>query len=163
MAVTKQEIERKFLVKYLPAQIKFCPKVEIVQGYLQRGQNEIRVRSVDGDKFYITQKSGYGLKRQETEEELTAEEFNSMLKYCFGRVITKSRTKIRLKNGLVAELDIYSGKLDGLQVVEVEFTSAMQAMNFVAPCWFGVDVTHNPAYKNANLAEAKCPPALGDI
>ena len=53
-------------------------------------------------------------------------------------------------DGLVAEIDDFEDRK--LVLVEVEFTSEQQARAFVAPWWFGRDVTDDPAYKNRNLA-----------
>jgi CYTH domain-containing protein len=40
----------------------------------------------------------------------------------------------------------------GPVLVEVEFARAEQARAFVAPAWFGRDVSEDPAYKNRILA-----------
>jgi hypothetical protein len=40
-----------------------------------------------------------------------------------GRRIVKERFSIPLENDLTADLDVYGERLDGLRVVEVEFSS----------------------------------------
>jgi len=62
----------------------------------------------------------------------------------------KTRIVHPLSNGLVAEIDTFEDR--ALLLVEVEFTRVEQAGEFVAPAWFGRDVTDDPAYKNRNLA-----------
>jgi adenylate cyclase len=47
---------------------------------------------------------------------------------------------------------VFGGTLDGLYIVEVEFTSEDEATAFVAPQWFGREVTGDPAWTNASLA-----------
>jgi CYTH domain-containing protein len=54
---------------------------------------------------------------------------------------------------LVAEIDIFEGKNEGLLLIETEFQDGLQAPSFLPPSWFGVDVTGNPAYKNTLLAK----------
>jgi CHAD domain-containing protein len=52
----------------------------------------------------------------------------------------------------VAELDTYSGALDGISVVEVEFESETQADGFRPPAWFGRELTGDRAWANQTLA-----------
>jgi CYTH domain-containing protein len=57
-----------------------------------------------------------------------------------------------LGNKLVAELDVYSGPLTGLSVVEVEFPSVAIMNSFIPPAWFGRDVTQDKFISNSFLA-----------
>ena len=54
--------------------------------------------------------------------------------------------------GLVAEVDVFHGRHDGLVLVEVEFPNTQTANNFVPPEWFGEDVSEDPCYRNSFLA-----------
>ena len=54
------------------------------------------------------------------------------------------------------ELDVYEGALSGLMVAEVEFDDPWGAEAFIAPYWFGREVTEDPAYRNQRLAVAGC-------
>ena len=51
------------------------------------------------------------------------------------------------------ELDIFEGKLSDLVLVEVEFESIEEANSFIAPEWFGEDVTHSGNYQNSYLSQ----------
>lgn len=57
-----------------------------------------------------------------------------------------------IEENLTAEVDIYEGKLQGLMTTEVEFSSVEAAEKFVAPTWFGRDVSEEKAYKNTSLS-----------
>ena len=57
-----------------------------------------------------------------------------------------------MHDGLTAELDIFHGMHNGLILVEVEFPSVEVADAFVAPAWFGEDVSADPRYRNSYLA-----------
>ena len=72
-----------------------------------------------------------------------------------GNIVEKTRYEIPLAGGIVAELDVYHGKLDGLITVETEFESEKQANAFSPPSWFGKDVTTDKRYKNKNLARCE--------
>lgn len=67
--------------------------------------------------------------------------------------LTKNRHYFSLKDGYVAELDKYREKLLGLFTVEVEFPTVAKAEAFVAPAWFGDEITNDVRYTNKNLAE----------
>jgi CYTH domain-containing protein len=56
------------------------------------------------------------------------------------------------EDGRLIELDVYEGALSGLMVAEVEFDDPWGATAYVAPYWFGPEVTDDPAYKNQRLA-----------
>ncbi|HEY5506433.1 MAG TPA: CYTH domain-containing protein, partial [Coriobacteriia bacterium] len=121
------------------------------QGYLSVGPDaEVRVRDAGGSAT-LTVKSGSGMVRAETEIPISQEQFEALWPATQGRRIEKRRSCTSL-HGLCAEIDVYEGDLKGLEVVEVEFTSVEAASAFVAPGWFGREVTEDAAYKNAALA-----------
>ena len=148
-----QEIERKFLIKNLPFDIKKLEHHDILQGYLQSNNGEMRIRSVDNNKFFITRKFGQGWKREEFEKEITMEEFFELLGNIDGNLIKKQRYYYPLENGKTAEIDCYYGKLKSLKTVEVEFSSFEEAYAFQKPDWFGKEVTDILEFKNRNLSQ----------
>jgi len=146
------EIERKFLVKELPADLENYPHSEIMQGYLIITDNDIEVRiRKKGDKYFETVKAGSGLVRKESEKEIPKEAFWDHWPLTEGKRVEKVRYEI-LYNGKLIELDVYSGELEGLAVAEVEFDSEEENVSFTPPEWFGKEVTHDERYKNKNLA-----------
>ena len=145
------EIERKFLVKEIPAGLMNYPSNEISQGYLAVTDDaEIRIRK-KGNKYFETVKSGKGLKRKEIEVEIGEKAFRSLWPRTEGKRVDKTRYEIPY-DGLVIELDVYSGPLAGLAVAEVEFVSEEESARFSPPEWLGREVTHDVRYGNKSLA-----------
>ncbi|MGO9973831.1 MAG: CYTH domain-containing protein [Solirubrobacteraceae bacterium] len=147
------EIERKFLVDSLPADLASHPSRPIMQGYLAVGSDgsEVRLRRA-AERLLLTAKRGSGLVRGEYEIELTTEQFDVLWPATEGRRVLKTRHELPLAGGLVIELDVYEGALAGLCVAEVEFRDPDSAAQFVAPAWLGREVTEDDAYKNRRLA-----------
>ncbi len=143
------EIERKFLVGSLPTLGDFKGKL-VKQGYISTDP-VIRVRKMD-DLYTLTVKSKGHLVRREFELDLTPEQYDDLWQKVNNVHVSKTRYFIPLDSKHVAELDIYYEELDGLVTVEVEFDSTREAEKFIAPEWFGKDVTHDSRYKNNHLA-----------
>ena len=152
-----KEIERKWLLKQLPKSDRSIVRTEeILQGYLVAGDDsEVRIRRA-GKKNTLTVKSGSGLTRDETEISISAADFDRLWPSTEGQRIFKSRLKVFHKSATL-EIDSYSGDLRGLYVVEAEFKSENDAMNFVPPAWVGREVTGDKAYGNRNLATKGTP------
>jgi adenylate cyclase len=147
-----REIERKFLVKSLPADLMRYPRKEIAQGYpiVANDGAEVRLRKIGG-RYFQTIKSGGGKVRTEVEIEITKEQFDVLWPATEGKRLEKIRYIIPHR-GRKIELDVYRGKLAGLLVAEVEFDSAEESERFSPPAWFGKEVTEDKRYKNKNLA-----------
>ena len=148
------EIERKFLLREVPSVESLGPGVHIRQGYLaEEGVVEVRVR-ITADHASITVKAGTGLSRTEVDLPVTLAQAEALWMHTHGRRIDKTRHKVTLDDapGLLAEVDVYGGYLDGLCVVEVEFDSEHGATGFNPPAWFGREVTGQQGWSNAALA-----------
>jgi adenylate cyclase len=152
------EIERKFLVAEPPSDFERWPSTAIEQGYLALDEDgaEVRVRRRDG-RTWLTVKSGAGRVRVEEEIEIEPERFERLWALTEGRRIEKTRYELAAGDGLVLELDVYTGDLDGLVVAEVEFDSEEAAEAFTPPAWLGPDVTEDARYKNQRLARDGAP------
>lgn len=154
------EIERKFMMDRLPegfaSRLSEYQSEELKQGYLCTAP-VVRVRQ-EGPEYVLTYKSAGLLSREEYNLPLTEEAFRTLLPKCDGKIIEKTRYKIPLpETGLTAELDLFSGDLQGLIYVEVEFPSEEAALSFVPPAWFGREVTSLPGYSNSALSEGADP------
>lgn len=145
------EIERKFLVKSLPENLESYEQKHIMQGYLSTNP-VVRIRR-SNDEYYLTYKGRGMMVREEYNLPLTAESFEHMLPKIDGILIDKIRYMIPLGEKHTAELDIFQGRLAPLRLVEVEFESVEDADAFVAPEWFGDDVTISREYHNSNLSQ----------
>ncbi len=91
--------------------------------------------------------------------ELPAEVFEELWPQTEGRWVEKVRHLVDIGDGLSAEVDVYSGELEGLVTAEVEFESGEAADAFVAPDWMGREVTGDGRYANQTLATAGIPEA----
>ncbi len=153
------EIEKKYLVSYLPERFYAYDHTELEQAYISFGdvgESEKRVRLMrtgESERYFYTEKSDGTLARDEYEMEITKREYRSLCASIISKFVKKARYYIPVKRGeLMAELDVYHGELTGLVTVEVEFPSLEEAEAFAPPSWFGKDITEDKRYKNKNLA-----------
>jgi len=145
----KTEIERKFLVRYLPAHM--LDGTRILQGYLAYDeQMEVRIRQY-GDTCFLTVKEGSGLKRRETEIEISPGQFHALWPSTAGRRLEKVRALVEC-GAFQVEVDRYLGELEPLLVAEVEFSSLAESETFTKPDYLGREVTGEESYKNLTLA-----------
>jgi CYTH domain-containing protein/8-oxo-dGTP pyrophosphatase MutT (NUDIX family) len=143
------EIERKFLVKSLPAEMS--AGALILQGYLAHDEHmEVRVRQY-GNNHFLTVKEGSGLLRRETEIEISPQQFLALWPSTEGRRLEKVRSLINF-GAYTIEVDQYRGDLEPLRVAEVEFPSVEESEHFEKPDYLGEEVTGDAAYKNLSLA-----------
>jgi CYTH domain-containing protein len=147
------EIERKFLIPTLPQDLERFPCSRIEQGYvaIDAAGIEVRIRR-RRERTSLTIKGGSGRSRAEEEIEIDAPRFARLWALSGGRCLEKTRYEIPADGGLTIELDVYRGRLEKLATAEVEFASLEAAERFVAPPWFGKEVTDDDAYKNRRLA-----------
>lgn len=152
------EIERKYTIKELPANLDSYPCHLIEQAYLNTNP-VVRIRKED-DTYYLTYKGSGMMAREEYNLPLNEESYYHLLEKADGIVITKKRYVLPLtdfqpdnKNNLFIELDIFEGKLAPLIIAEIEFPTKEMADSFIPPELFSEDVTFNPKYHNSNLSK----------
>jgi len=147
-----REIERKFLVRRLPDNLSSFPHAEIAQGYLAIAPKGVQVRlRKAGEKHSLTYKRNDGAAREEREIALTAEQFAILWPATADKRLTKTRYDVPFECYTV-EIDIYSGRHEGLVVAEVEFEDEAAARSFQPPEWLGKDVSRERRYSNQLLA-----------
>lgn len=145
------EIERKFLIRTLPADLEKYAFHTIEQAYLCTDP-VVRVRREDDD-YYMTYKGKGFLAREEYNLPLNKEAYDHLLAKADGNIITKKRYLIPIEGtALTIELDIFEGKFEGTVIAEVEFSSVEEANSFTAPDWFGADVTEDRRYSNSYMS-----------
>lgn len=157
------EIERKYLVAHLPADLDQYRHLEIEQAYLCTSPT-LRIRRM-GDSYILTVKeriilNSTAIHNREEEFTLKPESYHRLLAKCDSGHVAKTRYYIDLcqqtgnnaYQGLIAELDIFHGRHEGLLLVEVEFPNTEIANTFLPPDWFGDDVSSDPCYRNSFLA-----------
>ena len=116
-----REIERKFLLKRLPPNLRHFHSRTIEQGYLavKTDGTPIRLRKA-GRRHSLTVKRGRGLSRQEIEIDLTRDQFEELWPATAGCRLTKTRYDVPFGKHMI-EIDLYRGRNEGLVVAEVEF------------------------------------------
>lgn len=143
------EIERKFLVAVLPANLEQYPKSRIEQAYLCT-EPVLRIRRKD-EAYILTYKGAGFLVREEHEFPLTEEAYLHLLEKADGNRIAKDRYCIPYGAHTI-ELDVFDEPFAPLVLAEVEFSTEEEANAFQPPEWFGREVTYDPAYTNAAMS-----------
>jgi len=154
-SATASEQERKFLVRKLPPDLGRHHHRVIEQGYLTTASSpkatEVRVRRVNGRKYLLTVKKGWGLARMETEIELPRASAAALWRLTVGSRVRKVRYDIPYGAHRI-ELDVYRDSAQGLVTAEVEFSSEAALKHFHPPDWFGKEVTGMKRFANSELA-----------
>ena len=160
------EIERKFTIKRLPADLESYPFRRIEQGYLNTSP-VVRVRRED-DEYYLTYKGSGMMAREESNLPLTREAYCHLKEKADGRIISKKRYLIPLlhpefqeREGfpcppadkrLTIGRDVFAPTVAPLFVAEVECGRREVAEAFTPPDGFDDDVTYRPEYHNSYMA-----------
>ena len=148
------EIERKYLLSELPAEVGDLPAREMTQGYLpgERLSERLRhVSSAEGEHWYRTLKVGTGLRRIEIEEETSREVFDGLWPLTEGRRLAKKRRQVE-QDGLTWEIDEFRDR--GLVLAEIELpteTTAVTTPDWLRP-YVVREVTGEREYQNYTLA-----------
>lgn len=143
------EIERKFTIKELPADLDRYPVKILQQAYLNTDP-VIRIRK-ENDNYYLTYKGHGMLAREEYNLPLNVESYDHLLPKCDGNAISKKRYLIPFGKYTI-ELDVFDAPFAPLIIAEVEFETKEEAESFTPPAWFLEDVTYNKEYHNSNLS-----------
>ncbi|MBR1703507.1 MAG: CYTH domain-containing protein [Lachnospiraceae bacterium] len=161
------EIERKYLIRKLPDNLKDYPCHHIEQAYLNVDP-VVRVRKED-DHYYMTYKGRGMMAREEHNLALNEMSYYHLREKADGNIISKKRYLIPLTNpgfkegfptppedyALTIELDVFDAPFAPLIMAEVEFGSTEAADAFLPPDWFGEDVTYRKEYHNSYMAMKK--------
>lgn len=156
------EIERKWLVRAedIPYDLAALPALEIEQAYVAFSP-VVRIRRINrGETHILTIKSPTqygGIANAESEKEIDAELYAFLLAHASGNVIAKTRYLHALPSGLTEEIDVFSGALQGLAYLEIEFPDLETAEHYPSPAWVTADVTQDLRYKNSALAQHGIP------
>ncbi len=147
------EIERKFLVKgdFTPFIKK---KVSIIQAYLCISEDRtIRVRIKDEEAFLTIKGASdkNGFSRHEFEYPISVSDAWELVKMSPFPVIEKERCYVPAGE-YTFEIDIFHGVNEGLVLAELELPS--ENASYERPEWLGEEVTGNPRYYNAIMAQS---------
>lgn len=153
---TELEIELTYLAKALPPEIASATAEIMEDVYYPDVPDQhavLRLRR-RGSRYEITKKvplqEGNGKQHMETTIELTREEYDA-LRAAKGKVVGKRRYKLLL-DGYTAELDIFTGDLEGLVTIDFEFDSETEMKAFVPPACCGPDVSNERFIRGGEVA-----------
>ncbi len=154
------EIERKFAIADLPKNLENYEKEELEQGYLCiKPTVRIRKSNEEYTLNYKWKQKGIqeklAIQNIEYTMPLTKENYEILLKKIENNLIKKDRYKIPINDGLVAEVDIFHGNLEGLCFAEVEFPNLEIAENFQKPDWLGKDISFDKRFDNTLLSNVE--------
>lgn len=160
------EIERKFIMQGFPEEIlskdefassglKLIREAEIAQGYLSV-KPEVRLHGARDtrsgeENFRITLKGEGDLSRTELITDVTREFFEEARKLLPGEMIEKLYHEYQLGDWSLEVCHVDAGLESEFYYGEIEFASEEDSKNFVAPEWFGEEVTYNETYKMKNF------------
>lgn len=149
-----REIEHKYLLTAVPAELQGASSVEIHQGWLPGEVLQERLRVVcgpDGERYYRCVKAGTGLERLELEEETTKEIFEALWPLTEGKRVAKRRYQ-KTERDLTWEVDLFRDR--ELVLAEVEVPAARRRIQL--PAWMKPvlvrEVTGEAEFVNLNLA-----------
>lgn len=150
-----REIERKYLLRELPADVARHPSLEIDQGYIPGAKIRERVRRiVDGTSVRYTRtiKLGSGVERFEFEEPATPEFFEAVWPLTVGHRLRKRRYLVRSTTDATWEVDEFLDR--SLVLAELELAHADEEI--VMPKEIAAvlerEVTDDSAYSNYRLS-----------
>jgi len=153
------EIERKYLLRFVPEMARDGRRLDIAQGYVPGSKLHERIRRVSvlhgsGRKevrFYRTVKLGEGVTRTEVEEETTEAIFLTMWPLTKRHRLRKRRFEVDV-DGQTWEIDEFKNR--DLVLAEIELDSEDEKVRF--PDWLAPavqrEVTGEPEFQNINLA-----------
>lgn len=145
------EVERKFLVADDGWRAGVISRRRLIDGLIGRFEtgSKVRVR-LDEDRAWLTVKGErVGLGRPEFEYEIPRTDAESMLSLvCDTCLIEKTRHCVPY-GGLLWEIDVYGGTLEGMVLAEVELEH--EAQDFERPPWLGREVTGDPRFRQSAL------------
>jgi adenylate cyclase len=152
------ELEKTYLLKYMPKGLEKSGSKEVADIYLPKSARHpvLRIRKY-GDKFEITKKEPHveGDASQQLEQTipLSDGEFREMSKL-EGKRVRKIRYAYDYK-GRTADIAIFQDELEGLVLVDFEFTSVEEMKAFEMPDFCLADVTHDESFAGGMLCGKK--------
>lgn len=138
------ELEKTYLLKYVPEGLKDCKYKEVIDIYIPRSKRHpvLRIRK-SGDRLEITKKEPVegtdSSKQEEQTINLAEDEFKEMAKL-EGKKVRKLRYYYSYE-GMVAEIDVFQDELAGLILADFEFDNEKDKEDFKIPDFCLADIT----------------------
>ena len=129
----------------------------IVEGYFPARPDRDHFVSLAPERCCLVLGPAHDGTGSEEHTEIPRSQAEALLAVCEGKVGFECTT-VPLRDGTESVLQrfIVPGSLD---LLSVEFDEREDSQVFVAPAWFGPEVTTNPAYAQGSLARVGLPPA----
>ena len=139
------ELERTYLAKRLPKDLRRCRCKEIVDSYIPQCSEHPMLRLRKSENNYeLTKKepiqNSDASEQQEQTIILTEFEFNSLQEQIKGKRVHKIKYYYDY-GGRTAEFDVFQDALQGLVVVEFEFATIEEKNSFEIPDFCLADIT----------------------
>jgi CYTH domain-containing protein len=138
------ELERTFLAKHLPQDLQKHPAKDMVDVYIPASAEHpvLRIRK-NGNNYEMTKKQpvkqGDSSIQKEETIILSPPEYTALMTIQ-GKRVEKKRYKYPYQ-GLIAEIDVFGGGLQGLVLVDFEFANKEEMHAFVMPSFCLVEIT----------------------
>ena len=148
------EIERKFLVAHDEWQAHVMRKQHIRDGLIAFSPaRKVRVRTCDDRATLTIKAKTAGIADAEYEYDIPLHDAEELLRtQCDDNVLSKTRHYVP-SDGLMWEIDVYEGTLQGVVLAEVELPK--EDTPIALPPWVGPEVTGLPQYKKINMLRAR--------
>lgn len=148
------EIEKTYLARAFPEGLMQAPSYKMIDVYVPEdsGHPQLRLRK-KGDRHEITKKQPVGDDASHQIEQtipLTEQEFASLSR-ASSRRIEKTRYVMTI-DGHEAEIDVFECDLNGLVLIDFEFSSIEARDTFTPPACCLADVTHEKFIAGGLLA-----------
>lgn len=153
---TELELEYTYLAYNLPEEIRGMPSKRLVDVYIpESGTDHPRLRlRQKGETFELTKKiplqEGDASAHNETTIQLDKAEFDALSQASSKRVV-KDRYVTNI-DGYSAEVDVFRDDLEGLVLIDFEFSSKLEQDAFVMPSVCLADVTQEDFIAGGLLA-----------
>ncbi len=145
------EIERKFLVDTTLWRASAEGGTSLKQGYLARANGiTVRVRCSSDTAWLTIKGRTVDIARPEFEYEIPLDDGTALLNLCPETARVEKYRYDEWVNGDHFVVDVFAGRNAGLVLAEIELSHAHQP--FSRPTWLGAEVSHDPRYRNAELA-----------
>lgn len=145
------EIERKFLPKGIPFDLSQLPSTECERYYLHADERtEMRIQK-KGEFYELehkVQSQESPLRRETSKITLTQSEWDVLKTKSEGHAITYSKFRLPIKG---ASIKRYSGKQEGLVLLEVEFKTVEEAHAFQPEAWMGRELSGQKLSRDGGL------------
>ena len=143
------EMEKTYLLKNIPFQLDQYPHKELVDHYIpvESDHPKLRLRKrweiYEITKKTLVQEGDCSIQREQTID-LTKSEYQALAELP-SKIIDKIRYYVPWGE-FILEIDVFQKDLDGLILMDIEFSNKQQMKDFSMPDFCLADVTQNPLF-----------------